>query len=175
MPGNRIFEELYPEFDEKVYEVRQRVRQMRITIRRAYWHDPTGFIEPTPITLTVGQHHLRFHRPVLGTEDMAIQALPYSNIDHTRKIIITDLLRRVNAAKMARMKANQIRLTRERDNLTPTPNPINMTPASSIRRSPSPPPERTSPTSRRPNPPPDKTPRKKRAYKPRTKISKPSA
>ncbi len=76
---------------------------------------PTGFIEPTPITHTVGQHHLKFHRPVLGTEDMAIQALPYSNIDHTRKIIITDLLRRVNAAKMARMKANQIRLTRERD------------------------------------------------------------
>jgi hypothetical protein len=174
LPGNRILEELYPEFDEKVHEVRQRVRQMRITIKRAYWHDPTGYIEPTPITMTVGQHHLRFHRPVLGTEDMAIQALPYSNIDYTRKIIITDLLRRVNAAKMARMKANQIRLTRERDNLTPTPKTINMTPAPSNRRSPSPPPARTSPTPRRPNPPPDKTPRKKRAYKPRMKIPKPS-
>ena len=174
MPGNIIFQELYPEFDEKVYEVRHRIRQMRITIKRAYWHDPTGFIEPTPITYTVGQHHLKFHRPVLGTEDMAIRALPYSNIDNTRKIIITDLLRRVNAAKMARMKAHQIRLTRERDNLTPTPQTIHMTPASSTRRSPSPPPERRSPTPRRPNPPPDKTPRKKRAYKPKRRSPKPS-
>jgi len=121
--------ELYPEFDEKVLEVQHRIRQMRITIKRAHWHDPTGFIEPIPITLTVGQHFLKFHRPVLGTEDMAIRDLPYSHIERGRKIIITDLLRRVNAAKMARMKANQIRLTRERDNLTPTPMPINLTPA----------------------------------------------
>ncbi len=74
---------------------------MRITIKRAYWHDPTGFIEPTPITHTVGQHHLKFHRPVLGTEDMAIRELPYTNFDNTRKIIITDLLRRVNALRRA--------------------------------------------------------------------------
>jgi len=46
-----ILMEMYPEFDSNVYEVRERIQRMEITIRRGHWHDPAGSITPTPIEL----------------------------------------------------------------------------------------------------------------------------
>ncbi len=179
MSGNLPFRELYPEFDDKVFEVRKRVQQARITIKRGHWHDPTGFIDSTPISLTVGQHFLPHFRPVFGSEDFYIRQQMYSNIEKERRVVITDLLRRFNGAKIARMKHEQQQRRKEKDYVLQSPDAFQLTPswrriatpttsAPTPRRSPTPP--RRSPSPQKPNPPPDMSKDKKRKHKPRRKF-----
>jgi hypothetical protein len=179
MSGNLPFRELYPEFDDKVFEVRKRIQQASIIIKQGHWHDPTGFIDPIPISLTVGQHFLPHFRPVFGSEDFYIRQQMYSNIEKERRVVITDFLRRVNGAKIARIKHEQQKLRKEKDHVLQSPDTSKLTPswkrimtsttsAPTPRRSPTP--TRRSPSPRKPNPPPDMSPDKKRNKKPRRKF-----
>jgi len=185
MPGNKLLMEMYPEFEEKVYETRQKIQRMEITIRRGQWHDPSGFISPTPIKLTCGQHFLKHYRTLLPTEEVAI-LLHFSTMECERKVVITDLIRHLNVKNMALMKHRQQQREREENNITPTPMSFNQTSLMSSRRLPSPSTtsfptswrlltpstsSRRSPSTRRPNPLPDLTPDRKQNKKSKRNFS----